>query len=787
MNRTIMLCSLLLAAGGAFTAEQFALVKNGKAVSCIVTGGEKLNDADAYAALELADYLEKVTGARPEIRQTPAKGCYPIYIGGGSLAGMPRNVAAKRASVRDDGYLLAGTPEGAFLWSKEPSGVIFGAYEILKRCAGVRWFYPGEDGEHIEKRGDVFLPAMILVDNPAMRNRSFNHVCANIHTDQAARRWLLRNRMSAKWRFGSPRHGGGHVFSTLLPDTLYRTNPELFGLYKGKRLPQCGNPSKITKTGKGGQANQPCTSNPETVRIMKENLIREIGMRNLTSFNIMNNDSTAWCECENCRRLDPPDERKNGLVSTRFWLLANELIEAGRSVFPDLRFDCSAYQNYQMPPQGVKPDTRATVTYCVHHRCYTHSVGDPSCRINQRTRDILEAWNKAGLRVSTYEYTNCLPSFEVQYLPLEKVVADDLKYYGSRNNSGYCDEVPPKDAVFGKRWNTRAITENWRSNFLTHYIQAYFMWNPRADFETVLNDIGSRFYGAAWKEIGEYRRLLRNAYSSVNAHFMYGTSSAALGMVLQDKTLKTNLEALLAAAARKVENDPLRRERVRLEKEYFELTFVKSAEIYAAQQSAPCIAKRLHGKIKTDGRLDEKDWADAVPVSGFLKFLGKGLPAKHQTTVRAAYDDENLYLAVEALEPEPGKMIAESAERDDPVWKDNNLELFFAPPAFGAGYIHWSVNHRGTVYDTKSYSPTDRDLAFNLKADAGIAVSGDRWTVELKIPFSELGGAPAKGASWAVNIARGRQVKDSPDNEGSSWSHEGRFHGPEGFRRIKFD
>ena len=763
------------------------LVKDGKACCSIVLSQNKLSEADAFAAIELATYLEKASGARPEIGFTAKPGLYPIYIEGRFNSRLPRPAAAKFSEVKDDGYLVCVTPEAAHVASRAQVGVIYGAYEILKRAAGIRWFYPGEDGEYVPKCRDLALEETLLVDNPAMLRRAFNFVCANVGTAQAAELWGLRNKMSVGWRFGGPRHGGGHVFSTLLPDTYFHEHPEYYGLYKGKRLPQCGDPAKITEKGTGGMANQPCTSNPETVRIMKENLVRMIAARGLTSFCILNNDSTAWCECENCRRLDPPGEREKGHVSTRFWTLANALIDEGSRLFPDLQFVCSAYQTFQTPPTGVKPDPRALVDYCVHHRCYTHSVGDMSCPINARTRGIIEGWQKVGMRVMTYEYSNMLPRFEVGYLPLEKVVADDLRYYADHNGAGYCDEVPPKDAVFGPYWQKREITESWRCNFLTHYIQAYFMWAPRADFEAVLDDIGSKFYGRAWPAVRAYRRLLRESYEGVDAHFKYGTANAALGMALFDETRQPRLEKFLDEAERLAADDALVLERVRREREYFNLTFVKSAGQYRAMQSARCVARRVSGPIAIDGDAGKEVWRNAQPVTDFVQFLGKGALAKHQTVVRAAYDDANLYLLVEGMDTETDRLIAEAVKRDDPVWKDNNFEFFFAPPAFGAEYIHFVINHKGVIYDTKNRSTLDSDLDFNLKAETAVKVLDDRWVVELKVPFSELGGAPKPGDAWPVNVGRGRNATGSKDNAASSWSHEGRMHGIEGFRRILFD
>jgi hypothetical protein len=74
-----------------------------------------------------------------------------------------------------------------------------------------------------------------------------------------------------------------------------------------------------------------------------------------------------------------------------------------------------------------------------------------------------------------------------------------------------------------------------------------------------------------------------------------------------------------------------------------------------------------------------------------------------------------------------------------------------------------------------------------MKVTKNVKVLKDRWIVEMKIPFTEFGGTPRKGERWAINIARGRATTDpEEEKELSSWSYEGRFHGPEGFRKILF-
>ena len=227
--------------------------------------------------------------------------------------------------------MLCADSGALYVVAREKRGLFYGVYEILKRYGGMRWILPGPEGEFFTPRKSFVVPETEVVDNPAFRDRRFNLVSA--WGPKETPLWMIRNGMShSDPRYGSLRHLGGHVFSTLLPDTYFHEHPEYYGLYKGKRLPQCGNPAKITKTGTGGMANQPCTSNPETVRIMCENLVKMLKANpDAESFCILNNDSTAWCECENCVKLDPPEEAKRGMKSTRFWLLANALIATGKA------------------------------------------------------------------------------------------------------------------------------------------------------------------------------------------------------------------------------------------------------------------------------------------------------------------------------------------------------------------------------------------------------------------------------------------------------------------------
>ncbi len=207
--------------------------------------------------------------------------------------------------------------------------------------------------------------------------------------------------------------------------------------------------------------------------------------------------------------------------------------------------------------------------------------------------------------------------------------------------------------------------------------------------------------------------------------------------------------------------------------------------VFRQQHGAPAEAVRRAGPIVLDGRLEEADWQRAPAVSDFRIFLNQEQKPKAESRVRLLYDDDALYLAAEALEPRPDRMVTAVTAHDGPVWQDNNFEFFFAPPGLSPRYVHWVVNAAGAVYDALTVSPQDSDVTHRLDAEFKTAVKGDRWIVEVRVPFAALGGRPGPGEVWKINVARGRNLEDGDGNELSSWS-AGAVHGAEGYRRVVF-
>jgi hypothetical protein len=57
-----------------------------------------------------------------------------------------------------------------------------------------------------------------------------------------------------------------------------------------------------------------------------------------------------------------------------------------------------------------------------------------------------------------------------------------------------------------------------------------------------------------------------------------------------------------------------------------------------------------------DGKLDEPCWSKANVATDFTDYRLEE-PAREQTLVRILYDDENIYIAFECLEPDPDSIV----------------------------------------------------------------------------------------------------------------------------------
>ena len=103
-------------------------------------------------------------------------------------------------------------------------------------------------------------------------------------------------------------------------------------------------------------------------------------------------------------------------------------------------------------------------------------------------------------------------------------------------------------------------------------------------------------------------------------------------------------------------------------------------------------ARRASSPIVVDGRLDEADWRAVERSPRFADLIG-GRPGIHDTRAAVLWDDTYLYVGYWVEEP---FVEATLTERDAPIYKNNDVELFIAGRD---AYYEFEINAFGTIYE----------------------------------------------------------------------------------------
>jgi hypothetical protein len=209
-------------------------------------------------------------------------------------------------------------------------------------------------------------------------------------------------------------------------------------------------------------------------------------------------------------------------------------------------------------------------------------------------------------------------------------------------------------------------------------------------------------------------------------------------------------------------------------------------------------------KIRLDGKMDEAAWRQAQVLDGFLKLgwtAGEKepmatpvMPEDKQTEVRTLWDDEYLYVFVTFHHTQPvfkeGKKAKHPAgTRADLAWREPNIEICLDRDRDRDDYYQIMPNlhgwyaeghYRGTGDPERPHATvrapqrkpgTDPIVGIVPVAEEG-ELPGGSWfdsniefatnvgeatsTMEVRIPFAKIGGAPKAGDLWGAQFNRGK-------------------------------
>lgn len=157
------------------------------------------------------------------------------------------------------------------------------------------------------------------------------------------------------------------------------------------------------------------------------------------------------------------------------------------------------------------------------------------------------------------------------------------------------------------------------------------------------------------------------------------------------------------------------------------------------------------------GDLSDPLWGQGAELTGFSSILSDK-SVSQQTVVHLLYDSKNLYIGVDARESNPDAIVARFSGITFDTWRDDSIEIFLDAINARNVHYHFCINSIGGYLREKLLSQCDPGPAWNCKPTIKTGRGSNGWTLEMAVPFSDLGIKPSEGLVWGMNIGRSRKA-----------------------------
>ena len=808
-----------------------ALVTAGQPVAELIPAAH--SGVAAYAAREIADLVEQATGARLPIVEQPTPGQPHIWLGAceaAAAAGLDpagvglegfhlKTVGNELFIVGDDGD---GGPQKINRTLPIKAGTLSGAYALLERVVGVRFYWHDELGTIVPKHTSLSVANLDLKQAPHWSYRTLPYSPEG----QTYERFGRRQRLGIAWTMSH-----SHNWWRILPPDVYgQDHPEYFAERGGQRI------AAHYMEHHGGQV---CTTNPDVIRIFAETAIKFFDDNpRITMFSLSPNDGGGFCECANCRALDTGnwgDERDGQPIMTdRLLTFYNQIAERVAAKYPDRMLGAYVYSYYIKPPEHLKPHPNLALVFAVN------SAGMQGAGW-EREQQWIRQWT--ALTSNFYQYDIFwLASWSLGLpAPVSHFGIEKLRALSATSMKGGYLYIGPSYESLGA----------------LPYVAAKLMWDPTVDAAALERQYYNDLYEAAGPDVKAWYELVESRLHDARVNGIKTDDPTVARLAQAPKphdavTLEAyapvldQLQAIMdRAASRKLSPDATERlRRMRLHHDLARTTVTAylgaerltqgrwdPAEVAATKQAiedraeiigqlrdfAPTLAdileqldKRETARItpsaaayqlasrsgptvvyapvaatpKLDGELDGP-WQHAV-WRELVHNHTAGAPAGPARTAFLR-DARYLYWAVDGYDQQADKLAAKATSFGTALYSDDNVELFLQPPgetryyhlAVGAGgATHTAVHPTGEASASEAWQP-----AFEAK----VVRHAHGWRVEARLPLSALQPQPVSDATgWKLDVFRVRRGTAEPDEYTALAATFGSHHTPARFASLRF-
>ena len=482
------------------------LAENGATNYSIVIASDAPEPVEK-AASELSTFLGQMTGAEfAVLRDDAAPSNFEIVLGETkrkSLADVPSELQPKAW----EGFVLLREDERLYIiGGRIPRGTLYGVYDFLEQDLAVRFL--ADDVNHVPKRTTLKVAVRSRFYDPPFEYRAL----------QGSSDALARNRInSIAQGFGNVVRLGTkiHTFAHLVPAGKYfADHPEYFALIDGKR-----------------RARTLCLTNPDTLRITiqtarqwAEQAGDDPGMIYIVP--VHQNDSGAYCRCENCAAVDQEEGAPMTGALIRF---VNAVARALAPDFPNVYIETMAYNTSEVPPKKVKPDPNVVVWLGVIVKDHGKALDVPQVTYDEkqlgkellqrtstipdrfkatRTYDNLRGWGRICRNLYIWDYDQSFHDYLVPYPSLFSN-CENIRIFAESGATGYMAQQPNQPGG--------------EMRHLRNYVLARHLWRPELDERKTVEEFCCLYYGRkAGGQILEYVDLLHDSWARQDRPLWWG-------------------------------------------------------------------------------------------------------------------------------------------------------------------------------------------------------------------------------------------------------------------------
>lgn len=462
------------------------------------------------AAEELADYIQKICGKKPEIIEgapsaIPSKAIWvgyqpaieKLFPGISFKYEYPEEII----NVANEKYIaITGRdrwdPKNMTIPDRTGKNVITGVQQEYGTCNAVytfiqdqlqvRWLWPGPLGEDIIKNDELIVPAFFYRYHPQIRDRSGMLHLLRLVSNKGAKgehRWARLQRMQLSSFVLNPSHAFKDWWKK-----YGKTNPEFFALLPdGRREPKYS-PSDV----------KICQSNPKVWdQWLKEVEDQLKANPTQTVFSAASNDgwSQGNCTCTECRAWDAPGfSWSKPILSDRDVTFANTLAAKLKAKYPGKNYyvHIMGYGYSRPAPVKAIPSENVVVSSVANFLQRGDGYEDDRTLSMKQYSDWGKVTKNLGWRPNIGN-----PAGQTVGMPdvAPHQASEDFKFIARSGCIGL---------FFDSYWN------HWATQGIQYYALAQLAWNPALNIDSLLDDYYLRAYGPAANEMKTYWKLMED-------------------------------------------------------------------------------------------------------------------------------------------------------------------------------------------------------------------------------------------------------------------------------------